>query len=369
MPAPPMPTKWIVWIRPIRSLIGAPPPLRGTRPRAAPPRPRAPGRARPRPSRRACRNRRGSSRASRASAAGASSRSGISRPAPAPTKCRALCVWWSSIAAANGTRIAPTPTIASSASVMPPARATTRSAQRYALATSSMNGVDARFDSRVRVRLARLVDAVAPGLMPNLGPARGRQPRERERQRLVQDPRAQAAADDEQAPARAAARGEALARRVARHDRAAHRVADHLGVRAPAEAVRERREDLASRAARATDSSCPRPRSARAAAAACARATRRRRPDPRRSRPCRARPRAGAGAARRAPAASAPTIRNGAAIHAQTPRPRTPTIEIHSTSMPCGGTTRASRPRCVPSHTTARSRARSASATASPGNT
>ena len=76
---------------------------------------------------------------------------------------------------ANGTRIAPTPTIASSASVLPPARATTRSAQRYALG----DVVDERVDARVRLRRPRtpraLVDAGAarPGAKPRAAAAAG----------------------------------------------------------------------------------------------------------------------------------------------------------------------------------------------------
>jgi hypothetical protein len=42
---------------------------------------------------------------------------------------------------------------------------------------------------------------------------------------------------------------------------------------------------------------------------------------------------------------------NGAASQVANPLPRRPLTLIHSTSMCCGGTSFASSPRCVPSHT------------------
>ena len=171
----------------------------------------------------------------------------------------------------------------------------------------------------------------------------------------IQDARALAAADDEQAAPRAVARGEPLARRIARRDRVAHGIADDLGARAtPGSVSGKRFEDLRGE---------------------------RREPAIRRAghgvllvqheRPAREPGRDAAGARDEsahaehggglAPAQRSERLRDGgddakrrASARRRAPRPRTPAIVIHSISMPCCGTTRASMPRCVPSQTTSR---------------
>src|SRR5690606_10803551 len=65
---------------------------------------------------------------STASLSGVSPAWASSQAAPASTRKRALCVWWSSTAAGNGTSSEAAPTAASSVTVLAPARPITRSA-------------------------------------------------------------------------------------------------------------------------------------------------------------------------------------------------------------------------------------------------
>ncbi len=147
------------------------------------------------------------------------------------------------MAVGKGMRIAPTPTIASSESVLAPARATTRSAHCNARGDVVDERVDARFDAGGRVGRARLVDTEPASLVPDLGPPLRRQLGQRQRQRSIQSARALAAADDEQPATRAAARAEPLARGIARRDRVADGIPDDLDARGGREGVRKRRED------------------------------------------------------------------------------------------------------------------------------
>ena len=78
---------------------------------------------------------------------------------------------------------------------------------------SSMNVVDARADAGGRVRCTRLVDAQAPGLVPDFGPLGFGQQRKRRGHGPVQDPRALTAADDQETAPLRAARAEPLVRR------------------------------------------------------------------------------------------------------------------------------------------------------------
>src|SRR6266571_3812956 len=57
--------------------------------------------------------------------------------APASARAAALCVWWSAAAVGRGTRMLGFPQAHSSATVIAPARATTRSAARYAVVIGS----------------------------------------------------------------------------------------------------------------------------------------------------------------------------------------------------------------------------------------
>ena len=69
-----------------------------------------------------------------------SSRSSITSAPPAAATAAALWRWWSCVACGNGTRTAGRPAAASSASVVAPARQTTRSAAAISRSMSSMNG-------------------------------------------------------------------------------------------------------------------------------------------------------------------------------------------------------------------------------------
>ena len=273
MPAPPMPTKWIVAdaAHPIvharasaASRHAAASCLRRVR--------AAPARARPRPSRRAGRSRRGSSCSARASALGVSSCSAITRPAPArrevPRVARLVIVdrgaeRHEDRADADDRELRERDAArARDDEIGPAIRARHVVDER----------VDARLDAGFRVRLARARRRRydRPDAKPRAARPAG-QLGERARQRLIQDPRAVAAADRRAARRRSCARARRAASRgesLERDRRAAHRVADHLGVATSPGSCRGTPRRSVSRAARAADSSCPRPRSARAAAAA-----------------------------------------------------------------------------------------------------
>ena len=180
------------------------------------------------------------------------------------------------------------------------------------------------------------------------------QQRERRRHRPVQDPRALAAADDhETAPLRAARAEQRCARRrrsrrtsCARACRSPRRARD--GGNVPGNDVKIRAASGASNrfVVPATAFGSCSISGLRASHAATP-------PGPATNPPM---PNTAAGRRRRSAAKRLRARRRqcGTARRATrvTPRPRTPAIEIHSTSMPCCGTSRASRPRCVPSHTT-----------------
>ena len=148
MPAPPTPTMWTRWthrripqavgrggprrcLRPSRPSppVGRWPRPPGPRPAAASGRPSALGR--PSHGHQAVAGRPAAPRPPGARPAGVQAGSGSRTAAPTRSSTRALAVWWSPGAPGSGTSTAGTPATASSATVMAPARHTTRSAAAY----------------------------------------------------------------------------------------------------------------------------------------------------------------------------------------------------------------------------------------------
>ena len=179
---------------------------------------------------------------------------------------------------------------------------------------------------------------------------------------------AQAATDHEQANGSVAAI-EAQRRRRQRGDLRAHRIADDARMRRWRERRKETRRALRAPAAPGSDWCIRRSHSARGSPAAGGRARRPVRPARSRSRPG---PPPPPGLWRRTMASAWNSARsnwNGAASSVSRPLPRNPPTESHSTGKPSAGTTRASSPRRVPSHTTSRELERNNLASASAGNT
>src|SRR4051794_16320952 len=102
-----------------------------------------------------------SSRMARTSADDDNSRSSTMRAAPAATSSRAFASWWFSVACGYGTRIEGNPHAVTSA-ILPPARATTRSASANARSIRSTNGATATRNGADR-STARVTSPSCPG--------------------------------------------------------------------------------------------------------------------------------------------------------------------------------------------------------------